>query len=60
MAEQKRIVARVEQLRSLCANLRERLIARKSFQARFAEALVDRAASTARAEENTDDLAAAA
>jgi type I restriction enzyme, S subunit len=59
MAEQKRIVARVEQLRSLCANLRERLIARKSFQA-FAEALVDRAASTARAEENTDDLAAAA
>ncbi len=41
LAEQTRIVARVNQLRSLCAELRERLSARQITQSRLAEALVE-------------------
>ncbi|RYF82905.1 MAG: restriction endonuclease subunit S [Comamonadaceae bacterium] len=37
--EQSRIVARVEELRRLCANLRERLVAGQATRARLAEAL---------------------
>ncbi|MGF6264397.1 type I restriction enzyme S subunit [Paraburkholderia youngii] len=59
-AEQLRIVARVEELRRLCADLRERLNARQTCHARFAETLVDQVALTAPVEENTDDLAAVA
>ena len=40
LAEQSRIVARVASLRALCADLRQRLSARQSTQARLAEALV--------------------
>jgi type I restriction enzyme S subunit len=40
LAEQSRIVARVEELRSLCAKLRRRLVARQTTQARLAEALI--------------------
>jgi type I restriction enzyme, S subunit len=40
LAEQSRIVARVESLRSLCADLRERLSASQATQANLAEALV--------------------
>lgn len=58
--EQSRIVARVEALRRLCADLRERLSARQTCQANFAEALVKQAASTAPLAAGTDDLAAAA
>lgn len=39
-AEQSRIVARVESLRRLCADLRQRLAARQTTQARLAEALI--------------------
>ncbi len=59
-AEQARIVARVENLRRLCADLRERLTARQTCQRRFAEALVEQAASTAQLMAHTNDLAAAA
>ncbi|PXW98187.1 type I restriction enzyme S subunit [Sphaerotilus hippei] len=41
LAEQARIVARVTQLRSLCADLRQRLSARQSTQSRLGEALVE-------------------
>lgn len=44
LAEQSRIVARVESLRRLCAHLRQRLSERQSVQARLAEALVQQAA----------------
>ncbi len=41
LAEQSRIVARVAQLRRLCADLRQRLSASQSTQAHLAEALVE-------------------
>ncbi|MCL4739569.1 MAG: restriction endonuclease subunit S [Burkholderiaceae bacterium] len=41
LAEQARIVARVTELRRLCADLRQRLIAARATQSRLAEALVD-------------------
>jgi type I restriction enzyme S subunit len=41
LAEQSRIVARVEELRRLCANLRQRLSASQTTQAHLAEALVE-------------------
>lgn len=40
LAEQARIVARVAELRCLCATLRERLQAQQATQSRLAEALV--------------------
>lgn len=40
LTEQMRIVARVESLRRLCADLRQRLAARQTTQARLAEALI--------------------
>jgi type I restriction enzyme S subunit len=43
-AEQARIVARVDTLRRLCADLRQRLTARKTTQARLAEALINEVA----------------
>ena len=43
LAEQTRIVARVADLRALCANLRQRLSASQTTQAHLAEALVDMA-----------------
>ncbi|RKT25629.1 type I restriction enzyme S subunit [Paraburkholderia sp. RAU2J] len=55
-----RIVDRVDDLRRLCADLRERLVARQACQTRFAEALVEQAASTAPLAAGRDDLAAAA
>ncbi|PMS15557.1 type I restriction endonuclease subunit S [Trinickia dabaoshanensis] len=60
LAEQSRIVARVEELRRLCADLRERLTARQRCQARFSEALVEQATLTVPLMEDTDGLAAAA
>jgi len=57
---QRRIVDRVDDLRRLCADLRERLSARQTCQTHFAEALVGQAASTAPLVAHTDDLAAAA
>ena len=42
--EQRRIVARVESLRRLCADLRQRLAARQTTQAHLAEALIDEVA----------------
>jgi type I restriction enzyme S subunit len=44
LAEQYRIVTRVAQLRSLCAELRQRLAASQSTQAHLAEALVQEVA----------------
>jgi type I restriction enzyme S subunit len=41
LAEQTRIVTRVTQLRSLCADLRQRLSARQTTQSHLAEALVE-------------------
>jgi len=41
LAEQARIVARVEELRRLCADLRQCLFASQTIQAHLAEALVD-------------------
>lgn len=41
LAEMRRIVARVESLRRLCADLRQRLAARETTQAQLAEALID-------------------
>lgn len=41
LAEQSRIVTRVESLRSLCCELRQRLTASQSTQARLAEALIE-------------------
>lgn len=43
-AEQRRIVARVEEFRRLCADLRQRLAASQATQSRLAEALVDQVA----------------
>jgi type I restriction enzyme S subunit len=43
MAEQARIVARVTELRRICAELRQRLTASQTTQSRLAEALVDSA-----------------
>ncbi len=43
LAEQSRIVARVASLRRLCADLRQRLAASQTAQARLAEALVQQA-----------------
>ncbi|MBR8367153.1 restriction endonuclease subunit S [Burkholderia sp. AU19243] len=60
LAEQSRILARVEELRRLCADLRSRLTARQTCQAHFAEALVGLAASTTPLPAPSDDLAAAA
>jgi type I restriction enzyme S subunit len=40
LAEQHRIVARVKELRQLCANLRQRLIEARQTQSRLADALV--------------------
>jgi hypothetical protein len=59
-AEQARIVARVEELRVLCAELRARLTARQTCQTRFANAVVEQAASTVPSAAHTDDLTAAA
>jgi type I restriction enzyme S subunit len=42
VAEQSRIVARVESLRSLCADLRQCLTARQTTQVHLAEALIDK------------------
>ena len=42
--EQSRIVARIESLRRLCADLRLRLAARQTTQAHLAEALIDEVA----------------
>ena len=44
LAEQSRIVARVEELMRLCADLRQRLAEREAVQARLAEALVQQVA----------------
>ena len=44
-AEQRRIVARVEELRRLCAELRKRLSASQATQSRLAETLVESVAS---------------
>jgi len=44
IVEQARIVARVESLRRLCADLRQRLAARQTTQAHLAEALIDEVA----------------
>lgn len=44
LPEQSRIVARVESLRRLCADLRQRLAARQTTQAHLAEALIDEVA----------------
>lgn len=41
LAEQSRIVARVTKLRTLCADLRQRLAAAQKNQSRLAEALVE-------------------
>jgi type I restriction enzyme S subunit len=41
LAEQSRIVARVEALRRLCADLRQRLAASQTTQAQLAGALVE-------------------
>jgi type I restriction enzyme, S subunit len=46
LAEQHRIVARVEQLRCLCADLRERLQQARATQSRLADALVSAAAQS--------------
>jgi type I restriction enzyme S subunit len=46
LAEQHRIVARVEQLRRLCAELRERLQQARTTQSRLADALVSAAAQS--------------
>lgn len=43
IAEQRRIVARVTELRRLCATLRQRLQAQQATQSRLAEALVEQA-----------------
>jgi type I restriction enzyme S subunit len=59
LSEQARIVTRVDELRRLCADLRARLTLRQTCQARFADALIDQAASTALMT-HLDDLAAAA
>ena len=45
IAEQSRIVARVTELRHLCAELRQRLAASQATQSRLAEALVESVAS---------------
>ena len=45
LAEQARIVARVTQLRCICADLRQRLSASQATQSRLAEALVESVAS---------------
>lgn len=47
-AEQDRIVARVAELRQLCADLRTRLTQRQNCHARFAAALVDQTAAAGR------------
>jgi type I restriction enzyme, S subunit len=60
LAEQRRIVGRVEELRRVCFDLRERLIRGQLYQTRLAEALVGQAASTTPLLSHTDDLAAAA
>ncbi|MFP3604694.1 hypothetical protein [Paraburkholderia sp. SIMBA_053] len=60
LKEQARIVARVEELRRVCANLRACLAARQICQAYFAEALVEQAASATPLDAHTDGLAAAA
>lgn len=60
LAEQARIVVRVEALRRLCADLRARLIARQTCQARFAETLIEQVVSTAPSAAHANDLAAAA
>lgn len=44
IAEQTRIVARVTELRRLCADLRQRLASGQATQSRLAEALVDQVA----------------
>ncbi|NTX31234.1 restriction endonuclease subunit S [Burkholderia pyrrocinia] len=60
LAEQVRIVERVDGLRQRCSALRERLIARQTCQAHFAEALVKQAAASAGSQECEHGLAAAA
>jgi type I restriction enzyme S subunit len=58
-AEQLRIVKRIEEMRHLCADLRQRLTTRQTCQAHFAEALAEQAA-IAPLVARTDALAAAA
>lgn len=57
LAEQARILARVDELRRLCADLRSRLSDRQTCQSNFAEALVEQ---TAAAGNNEGSLALAA
>jgi type I restriction enzyme S subunit len=45
LAEQSRIVARVEQLRRLCVDLRQRLAASRTTQGHLADALVENLAA---------------
>jgi type I restriction enzyme S subunit len=45
LAEQSRIVTRVNELRSLCADLRQRLAALQSGQKQLAQALIENASS---------------
>ncbi len=56
LAEQSRIVTRVESLRRLCADLRQRLAARQVVQTQLANALVD-LPSTVPSTENAADVA---
>ncbi|MGT2471674.1 restriction endonuclease subunit S [Paraburkholderia terrae] len=60
LSEQARIVDRVEELRCLCADLRARLTARRTCQARFAETLVGQVVSFGGSAEETIGVAAAA
>lgn len=60
LAEQSRILARVEEMRHLCESLRERLTARQTCQVRFAQSLVEQATSKAPLMEDAGDLVATA
>jgi type I restriction enzyme S subunit len=59
-AEQARIVARIDQLRGLCSNLRQRLTERRTGQACWADTVVEQVASAAPFAAHAGDLAAAA
>lgn len=58
LPEQKRIVARVDELLGLCANLRVRLTEREVSQARFAEAMVEQTARDLSVDQTEAALAA--